>query len=68
VAKARYLLKQCRRWEDQEVIIWRHVRRATNEALLQLFGDERCTSVFGNEGGGGVAREAAGGEEQGGSE
>jgi hypothetical protein len=39
-----YLLKQCRRWEDQEVIIRRDVRRATNEALLQLFGDERCTT------------------------
>jgi hypothetical protein len=48
-----HLFKDCSRWKEQQVIIWRGIRRATggkrtprNTSMAQLFGDERCTAAI----------------------
>jgi hypothetical protein len=49
----KHLFKHCRRWEDQQLIMWRTIGKATggkqtarNTSMAQLFGDERCTAVI----------------------
>jgi hypothetical protein len=48
-----HLSKHCRRWKDQQAIMWRAVCKATggkrtaqNTSMAQLFGDERCTAAI----------------------
>jgi hypothetical protein len=47
------IFKDCRRWKDQQVFLWRDIRRATggkrtprNTSMAHLFGDERCTPAI----------------------
>jgi ribonuclease HI len=48
-----HLFKHCRRWKDQQAIMWRDIGKATdgkrtarNTSMAQLFGDERCTAAI----------------------
>jgi hypothetical protein len=54
VAQTReHLFKYCRRWKDQQAIMWRDIRKETegkrtvrNTSIAQLIGDERCTAAI----------------------
>jgi ribonuclease HI len=48
-----HLFKHCRRWKEQQTIMWREVNKATegkrmarNTSMATLFGDQRCTAAI----------------------